>query len=75
MEFEKTISKEDKKLAYRQGYTVVVEWLRAMSAQGSFVGSIDEVNKLIDFYFKLNTLPITIFDIKFQKYNLLYCFK
>ena len=45
-----------------------------MSVQGSFARSINEVNKSIDFYFKFNTLKITVFDIKFQKYKLLYLF-
>ena len=75
MEFLKKTSKEDKKLTYKQGYIAVVEWLQAMSVRGSSVGSIDEVNKSIDFYFKLNTLAIIVFDIKFQKYKSLYLFK
>ena len=70
MEFQ-----EDKKLGYTKGYTVMVERLREMSVQGSSARSIDEVNKSIDFYFKLNTLAITVFDIKFQKYKSLYLFK
>ena len=65
MEFKKSITQEDKKLAYKEGYTVMVEWLWEMSVQGSYIGSIDQLNHSIDFYFKLNTLPITIFHIKY----------
>ena len=51
------------------------EWLRTVSVWGSSARSIDEVNKSIDFYFKLNTLEITIFDIKFQNISPYICFK
>ena len=42
--------------------------LRAkISAEGSNnVASEPQVNKLNEIYFKLNTLPISLFDVKFQ---------
>lgn len=55
---------EDKKIAFKQGYRVMAEQLQEMSAQGPTNGFI-EVNKPNDLYFKLNTLPISVFDVKF----------
>lgn len=53
----------------------MAKWLWEMSAQGSSTRSVNEVNKSVNFYFKLNTLAITVFDIKFQKYKSLYFIK
>ena len=64
MEFKKEISDEDKKIVYKEGYSVMAKRLRALSVQGYSIGYADLVNQLIDFYFKLNTLPNTVFDIK-----------
>ena len=65
MEFKKIISDEDKKIAYKEGYAAMVERLWEMSAQGSFVGFVDQANQSINFYFKLSsTLSNTVFDIK-----------
>ena len=46
----------------------MAEWLRAeISVEGSNNdASKPQVNKLNEIYFKLNTLPISLFDIKFQ---------
>ena len=67
-EFKRCLTEEDKRLGFQQGYRAVAEWLRAeISAEGSNnVASEPQVNKLNEIYFKLNTLPISLFDVKFQ---------
>ena len=67
-EFNRCLTEEDKRIGFQQGYRAVAEWLRAeISAQGSNNDpSKPQVNKLNDIYFKLNTLPISLFDVKFQ---------
>ena len=46
----------------------MAEWLRAeISVEGSNNDAYEpQVNKLKEIYFKLNTLPISLFDVKFQ---------
>ena len=46
----------------------MAEWLRAeISVEGSNNDASEpQVNKLNEIYFKLNTLPISLFDVKFQ---------
>jgi hypothetical protein len=46
----------------------MAEWLQAeISVEGSDNDASEpQVNKLNEIYFKLNTLPITLFDFKFR---------
>ena len=68
LEFKRCLTEEDKRIGFQQGYRVVVEWLQAeISVEGSNNDASDpQVNKLNEIYFKLNTLPISLFDVKFQ---------
>jgi hypothetical protein len=67
-EFNRCLTEEDKRIGFQQGYRAVAEWLRAeISPQGSNNDASEpQVNKLNEIYFKLNTLPISLFDVKFQ---------
>ena len=67
-EFKRCLTEEDKRIGFQQGYRAVAERLRAeINAEGSNnVASEPQVNKLNEIYFKLNTLPISLFDVKFQ---------
>ena len=67
-EFKRCLTDEDKRIGFQQGYRVVAEWLRAESSvEGSNNdASKPQVNKLNEIYYKLNTLPISLFDVKFQ---------
>ena len=46
----------------------MAEWLQAeISVEDSNNDAFEpQVNKLNEIYFKLNTLPISLFDVKFQ---------
>ena len=68
LEFKRCLTEEDKRIGFQQGYRAVVEWLQAeISVEGSNNdASKPQVNKLNEIYFKLNTLPISLFDVKFQ---------
>ena len=67
-EFKRCLTEEDKRIVFQQGYRATTEWLRAeISVEGSNnVASEPQVNKLNEIYFKLNTLPISLFYVKFQ---------
>lgn len=67
-EFNRCLIEEDKRIGFQQGYRAVGEWLWAkISGQGSNNDASEpQVNKLNEIYFKLNTLPISLFDVKFQ---------
>ena len=67
-EFKRCLTEEDKRIGFQQGYRVVVERLWAkISVEGSNNDASEpQVNKLNKIYFKLNTLPISLFDVKFQ---------
>ena len=67
-EFKRCLTKEDKRIGFQQGYRVVAEQLRAeISVEGSTNDAFEpQVNKLNEIYYKLNTLPISLFDVKFQ---------
>ena len=67
-EFKRCLIEEDKRIGFQQGYRAVAEWLRAeISVEGSNNDASEpQVNKLNEIYFKLNTLPISLFDVKFQ---------
>ena len=65
-EFKRCLIEEDKRIGFQQGYSVVAEWLQAeISVEGSNTNAFEpQVNKLNEIYFKLNTLPISLFDVK-----------
>ena len=65
-EFKRCLTKEDKRIGFQQGYRVVAEWLQSeISVEASNNdASKPQVNKLNEIYFKLNTLPISLFDVK-----------
>ena len=67
-EFKRCLTEEDKRIGFQQGYRAVAERLRAkISVEGSNNDASEpQVNKLNEIYFKLNTLPISLFDVKFQ---------
>ena len=67
-EFKRCLTEEDKRIGFQQGYRAVAEWLRAeINVEGSNNDASEpQVNKLNEIYFKLNTLPISLFDVKFQ---------
>ena len=68
LEFKRWLTEEDKRIAFQLGYKAVAERLRAeISVEGSNKDASKlQVNKLNEIYFKLNTLPISLFDVKFQ---------
>ena len=65
-EFNRCLTEEDKRIGFQQGYRAVAERLRyEISVEGSNNDpSEPQVNKLNEIYFKLNTLPISLFDVK-----------
>ena len=65
-EFKRCLTEEDKRIGFQQGYRAMTEWLRAkINVEGSNNDASEpQVNKLNDIYFKLNTLPISLFDVK-----------
>lgn len=67
-EFKRCLTEEDNRIGFQQGYRAVAKWLQAeISAEGSNNDASEpQVNKLNEIYFKLNTLPISLFDVKFQ---------
>jgi hypothetical protein len=67
-EFKRCLTEEDKRIGFQLGYKAVAERLRAeINVEGSNNDASEpQVNKLNEIYFKLNTLPISLFDVKFQ---------
>ena len=67
-EFNRCLTEDDKRIGFQLGYKAVAERLRAeISVEGSNNDTSEpQVNKLNEIYFKLNTLPISLFDVKFQ---------
>lgn len=65
-EFNRCLTEEDKRIGFQQGYRAVAERIRSeISVEGSNNDpSEPQVNKLNEIYFKLNTLPISLFDVK-----------
>lgn len=68
LEFKRCLIEEDKRIGFQQGYKAMAEWLRAkLSVEDSNNDAFEPpVNKLNEIYFKLNTLPFSLFDVKFQ---------
>ena len=67
-EFNRCLTEDDKRIGFQLGYKAVAERLRAeISVEGSNNDTSEpQVNKLNEIYFKLNTLPISLFYVKFQ---------
>ena len=68
LEFNRCLTEDDKRIGFQLGYKAVAEWqLAEISVEGSNNDASEpQVNKLNEIYFKLNTLPISLFDVKFQ---------